>query len=156
MWQMCEVSHSMTTTLLHRIASRIRSVTRNDIVLQIRQSGTLAIYPRPTLKRVTNHQQRGEWAGFNRNTAISLGKKGQKTIRVGPWDRSGSLSHFGDRTHGESPARTSTRGPLHELEPKTYLWRYFAKPLCLRFLANRWRRYMYASSSNPVKLLAIP
>ena len=26
-----------------------------------------------------------------------------------PWDRNGSLSHFGDQTHGKNPARTSTR-----------------------------------------------
>ena len=36
-------------------------------------------------------------------------KKAKEMIHYGPWDQKGSLSHFGDRTHGESPAHTSTR-----------------------------------------------
>ena len=79
--------------------------------------------------------------GLNRITAIGPGKNVKKTILYGPCDRNGALSHFGDQTRGESPTRTSTRRPLHEFEPKTNLWRYFAEPLRLRLPADRWRRY---------------
>ena len=72
---------------------------------------------------------------------MALVKNGKKTILYGPLDRNGSLSRFGARTRGESPARTLSRRPLPDLEPKTYLWRYFAEPLRLRVLVNRWRRY---------------
>ena len=78
----------------------------------------------------------------NRIAAIDPGKKtSKKMIVYGPTDRNGSLSRVGDQTRGESPARTLSQRLLPDLEPKTYLWRYFAKPLRIRVLANRWRRY---------------
>ena len=68
-------------------------------------------------------------------------KMAKNTIHYGPWDRNGLYSRFGDRTHSKGQARALTSKPLPVLEPKTYLWRYFAKPLRHRLPANRWRRY---------------
>ena len=46
---------------------------------------------------------------------------------------------YGPLQHRGSNSRR--KRPLPDLEPKTNLWRYFAEPLRLRVLADRWRTY---------------
>ena len=102
-----------------------------------------ASYPKRHLRDIVSYYTpfMKDWLTGLLLQCISPSKK-QKTIHYGPWDRNWLLPRFGDRTHSESPARTLMWRLLHELEPKTYLWRYFAEPLRHRLLADRWRRYI--------------